>query len=80
MFLLDARTGLDDEDDSAERRQCGDCGVDAPETHTAHTLIGTKHGWRLSRTRLPTGDGYLLRWRCPPCWASHKGRDAEQRD
>jgi len=39
----------------ASRRQCKDCKIFAPPTETAHTLISSRHGWRLSRKQTPHG-------------------------
>ncbi|NUP09092.1 MAG: hypothetical protein HOW73_23830 [Polyangiaceae bacterium] len=59
----------EEEDDSSW--YCVDCGTSSPKTKTAHTLISSKHGWRLSRIADEQG-GYRFEWRCPPCWAAHK--------
>lgn len=65
----------DDDDDPASQRTCVDCSAHAPKTQTAHTLISSKHGWRLSRARV--NEGYNFQWRCPKCWAAHKTRGPE---
>ncbi|MFO0618553.1 MAG: hypothetical protein U0414_38530 [Polyangiaceae bacterium] len=69
LFLNDNH---DDDEPSVAERCCVDCGAKAPKTQTAHTLISSKHGWRLSRAA--TGDGYAFHWRCPRCWVAHKTR------
>jgi hypothetical protein len=51
--------------------QCVGCGRVAPQTDTAYTLIGQRHGWRLlfivdeQGRRLPE-------WRCPECFRRAK--------
>lgn len=50
---------------------CIDCGANAPDTNTQHTLISKSFGWRLSRRAGP-GGRMLLEWRCPSCWREHK--------
>jgi hypothetical protein len=50
-----------------------ECGVDAPETNTAHTLISQTHGWRLTRVRTQDGS-WAVEWRCADCWKRHKAR------
>src|SRR5258708_11467505 len=58
------RLAQDDDDDEDElgddgpassQRLCVDCGASAPRTRTAHTLISSKHGWRLERIPEPDG-------------------------
>lgn len=69
----------EDEDGDPEApvsvRRCVDCHVDAPKTRTAHTLISSKHGWRLHRSRSDAGET-ILAWRCPTCWHKFKTREA----
>ncbi len=76
VFVAGPEKHINDDDDNDEEpgspRQCVDCGACAPRTQTAHTLISSKHGWRLSRARDATANGYTFQWRCPKCWASHK--------
>ncbi|NUP06111.1 MAG: hypothetical protein HOW73_08635 [Polyangiaceae bacterium] len=60
----------DDDDEPTSQRQCIDCKTVAPATHTAHTLISARFGWRLSRRITPTG--LELSWRCPTCWKKHR--------
>ena len=50
---------------------CVGCRAPAPETHTTHTLIGAKHGWRVLRRPERKGPE-ALEWRCPRCWAAYK--------
>ena len=52
-------------------QRCSDCGLQSPETNTDYTLIGSKHGWRLTKQKAPDGS-VTVYWRCPPCWAAHK--------
>jgi hypothetical protein len=65
----------EDEDDEAQssRRRCVDCSAWAPPTKTAHTLISSKHGWRLERISEARGH-FRFDWRCPACWNLHKAR------
>jgi hypothetical protein len=63
----------DDDDVASSQRRCIDCAIWAPRTRTEHTLISSKHGWRLER--IAEGDGrYRFEWRCPKCWHSYKLR------
>jgi hypothetical protein len=65
----------EDEDEGAEaassKRLCVDCGASAPRTKTAHTLISSKHGWRLERIAQENGH-FRFDWRCPKCWLAHR--------
>jgi hypothetical protein len=54
-----------------DQPQCVDCKTRAPETATNYTLIGSQHGWRVTRTRRPDGS-VLVEWRCASCWKAHK--------
>ena len=51
--------------------KCTDCAKRAPATDTAHTLISTKHQWRLTR-RLTKAKTLVVEWRCPDCWRRYK--------
>src|SRR5690349_16474193 len=65
---------IDDDDDSdvdGPTWYCVDCGASSPKTRTAHTLISSKHGWRLARIPDDRG-GYRFEWRCPGCWSAFK--------
>jgi len=53
------------------RLVCVGCRAPAPETHTAHTLIGSKHAWRVLRRPERKGPE-AFEWRCPRCWAAFK--------
>jgi hypothetical protein len=55
---------------------CVDCGETSPQTETNYTLISSRYGWRLSRSTGPDGKKRMV-WRCPRCWAQHKGRPNE---
>lgn len=69
-------SGVDEEElEEAEqsRRRCFDCQEQSPKTHTAHTLISSRYGWRLTRRKLGE-DTHAFEWRCPACWASFKAR------
>jgi len=68
--LADAR---DDDDDESSQHQCSDCATWSPRTRTEHTLISSRHGWRLLRAPNETG-GFEFTWRCPRCWAAFKSR------
>jgi len=50
---------------------CVDCGAPSPKTRSAHNLISSEHGWRLSRVPDIMG-GHRFEWRCPACWAEFK--------
>lgn len=63
--------GLED-DDPVEDRVCIACGKRAPSESSALTLISSKHGWRLLRTR--EGDRVAIEWLCPACWATRRER------
>ncbi len=75
---IDLSAGHDDEDDddaAASAHICHDCHKAAPPTNTAHTLISSLHGWRL--TRRAVGDGtFAFEWRCRPCSTLHRQRIA----
>jgi hypothetical protein len=74
MSVLDLGSDdeLDDDDEpSPSRRVCVGCGVSAPPTRTAHTLISSKHGWRLERIAESEG-AHRYDWRCPKCWLLHR--------
>lgn len=60
----------------ADRRICGDCGKQAPETETGYTLINAKHGWRNTRHKDGSGQ-YVIEWRCPDCWRASKEKAGE---
>ena len=65
---------FDDEEDggpASSQRLCVDCKSAAPRTKTAHTLISSKHGWRLERVAESDGS-YRFDWRCPKCWLLHR--------
>jgi hypothetical protein len=50
---------------------CVNCRKRSPVAETDYTLIGPKHGWRLTRSK--QADGSLrLDWRCPTCWLEYK--------
>lgn len=61
---------------TAEREiVCIDCGLKAPETDTAYTLIGQRHGWRL--TWVLDGAGKRApEWRCDKCFRRAKAERA----
>jgi hypothetical protein len=52
-------------------RTCADCGIFAPLDTSDSLLLGTKHGWRLSRETDDSG-AVTARWRCPKCWAERR--------
>jgi len=54
-------------------RTCADCGAEAPETDTMHTLYGGRYGWRLTREPASSGE-LLLKLRCPTCWSAYKAK------
>jgi hypothetical protein len=53
------------------RPVCVGCRRRAPNTQTTHTLIGSKHAWRVLRQPERKG-AEALEWRCPRCWAAYK--------
>lgn len=62
-------SGLE-EDDPVEDRECGDCRKQAPAASSALTLISSKYGWRLVRTR--HASGVRMEWLCPQCSAARR--------
>lgn len=65
---------LDEGDQEATSQfRCVDCGVLSPPTHTSHTLISAKHGWRLSRIKRPDG-AVQFEWRCLSCFNALKAK------
>jgi hypothetical protein len=54
-----------------DRETCADCGKEAPQTETNYTLISAQFGWRLTRSKGPTGE-LVVEWRCPSCWREYK--------
>jgi hypothetical protein len=59
----------------SESKVCVACGVEAPETRTDYTLIGSKHAWRLDRRR-GTDGAFQLVWYCPDCWKGKRVQSA----
>jgi hypothetical protein len=55
----------------SERPICFDCKKPSPETDTNYTLIGSRHGWRVTRRRAEEGR-LSMEWRCPDCWRAYK--------
>ena len=53
------------------REKCHECGVDSPETNTEYTLISSRYGWRVVRSRNAEGE-IVMEWRCPACWKRYK--------
>lgn len=51
--------------------QCIGCSARSPDVETEYTLISSRFGWRLTRSKNPDGS-YALEWRCPTCWARFK--------
>jgi hypothetical protein len=54
-----------------DRETCADCGKEAPQTETNYTLISAQFGWRLTRSKGPSGE-LVVAWRCPECWREFK--------
>jgi hypothetical protein len=50
---------------------CVDCGVAAPETDTAYTLISARFGWRLQYA-VDAAGRRLPEWRCGECYRRAK--------
>ena len=63
----------EEEDEATSQFRCVDCGVLSPPTHTSHTLISAKHGWRLSRKKLADG-AVVYEWRCLSCFNEQKAK------
>jgi hypothetical protein len=61
------------ERESAERDRCVDCGLEAPVTETAYTLISPRHRWRLRKVVDAAGH-QVVEWRCAPCWAKLRAK------
>lgn len=59
------------EDEESEPITCSDCGMRSPATETNYTLIGARHGWRVTLAK-DTGGPRSMEWRCPKCWERHK--------
>ncbi len=60
----------------SDRQTCVDCHELSPETETNYTLIGSRFGWRLTRTKDASGTA-LVEWRCPSCWRIYKAARGE---
>jgi hypothetical protein len=60
----------------SDRQTCVDCHELSPETETNYTLIGSRFGWRLTRTKDASGN-MVVQWRCPACWRVHKAARGE---
>ena len=58
---------------AAERERCVDCGLEAPPTETAYTLISARHRWRLLKVVDASGLT-VVEWRCANCWARYRAR------
>ena len=54
--------------------RCADCRAEPPITDTEYTLISSQHGWRCTKVVNEQGHPMIV-WRCPKCWARHRGRD-----
>jgi hypothetical protein len=59
----------------AERQCCVDCGLEAPATQTAYTLISPAHRWRLRKVADASGR-QVIEWRCAKCWARYRAKIA----
>jgi hypothetical protein len=55
----------DDADVPIVNASCHVCEVSAPPTRSAHTLISSRHGWRLLRGADGAGG---VQWTCAKCW------------
>ncbi len=49
--------------DDSQPRVCADCGIPAPATESAYTLISSRHGWRLQYEVDARGEKQP-KWRC----------------
>ncbi|HVJ17982.1 MAG TPA: hypothetical protein VM686_21325 [Polyangiaceae bacterium] len=63
---------MNDDDDLPER-SCVDCRRSSPAQASEYTLISTRYGWRLTKETAPDGRA-VLEWRCPECFAKHRGK------
>jgi hypothetical protein len=54
-----------------KRETCIDCRKLSPEAETDNTLISSRIGWRLTRSKGSDGT-VAFEWRCPTCWTAHK--------
>jgi hypothetical protein len=54
-------------------RHCVDCGIRSPSQVSEYTLIGSRYGWRLTKTARPDGRP-LLQWRCRGCFADYRAK------
>jgi hypothetical protein len=57
---------------------CVGCSKQAPEATGNYTLISNQFGWRLQAIERVGGQGRVLQWRCPDCWAAHKRRSVSR--
>jgi hypothetical protein len=53
------------------QKYCVDCGAAAPKTETNYTLVGQRHGWRLTIVTDDAGRKSSV-LRCPSCWAKYR--------
>ncbi|MFI5301453.1 MAG: hypothetical protein ACHREM_25480 [Polyangiales bacterium] len=58
------------------REVCADCKKPSPETDTNYTLISSRYGWRLTRSRGPDGKA-IVEWRCADCWRKYKAASGD---
>ncbi|MGA2447930.1 MAG: hypothetical protein ABTD50_04555 [Polyangiaceae bacterium] len=65
------RAGVSD----VARECCADCGLEAPATQTAYTLISPAHRWRLEKGVDASGR-QVVKWRCAKCWARYRAKTA----
>jgi hypothetical protein len=65
--LYDDDVDADDADVPIVNASCHVCGISAPPTRSAHTLISSRHGWRLLRGERDAGAG-RIQWICAKCW------------
>jgi hypothetical protein len=60
------------------QHQCVDCSRHSPREASEYTLFSSEHGWRLTKGILPSGAA-VLEWRCPDCFAIHRGKHGTER-
>jgi hypothetical protein len=54
--------------------RCASCQKPSPLTETEYSLIGSRHGWRVSTRPTPEGRR-VLDWCCAECWTKRKLKD-----
>jgi hypothetical protein len=55
------------------KRVCAACRQTAPADASEYTLIGSRYGWRVTKSTTAEGS-ILLEWRCRECFAKHRAK------